>query len=256
METLPTLTAAQYSLVFNVFSLTVATFAAATIYFFIQRSRVAPVYQNAITITGIVTFIALYHYVQILFDWRAAYTLVDGAYVASGVPFNDAYRYVDWLLTVPLLLIELLLVMKLSRGETISKGWLLGGLAALMIVLGYPGEISSDAGTRWLWWSLSMIPFLIILYQLFVGLSDAIARQPANARGLVSTARYVVIVSWLFYPIVFLFPMLGFEGANAEVAIQVGYSIADIVAKAAFGLLIYTIAVIKTDSEEQSPASA
>ncbi|MEM7053121.1 MAG: bacteriorhodopsin, partial [Pseudomonadota bacterium] len=130
------------------------------------------------------------------------------------------------------------------------------GLAALMIVLGYPGEISSDAGTRWLWWSLSMIPFLIILYQLFVGLSDAIARQPANARGLVSTARYVVIVSWLFYPIVFLFPMLGFEGANAEVAIQVGYSIADIVAKAAFGLLIYTIAVIKTDSEEQGLASA
>lgn len=248
MDLLPTLTIGQYSLVFNVFSLTLAAFAASTVFFFLQRDRVAVEYRTAITITGIVTFIALYHYIQILIDWKGAYELVDGAYVASGQPFNDAYRYVDWLLTVPLLLVELLLVMRLSRGETISKGWLLGGLAALMIVLGYPGEISNDPGTRWLWWSLSMIPFLIILYQLFVGLGDAIARQPAEARGLVSTARYLVIISWLFYPIVFLFPMLGLEGAGADTAVQVGYSIADVVAKAVFGLLIYTIAVVKTDA--------
>jgi len=249
METLPTLTAGQYTLVFNVFSLAVAAFAAVTIFFFMQRSRVAPEYRTAITITGLVTFIALYHYVQIMFDWKSAFELVDGVYVASGTPFNDAYRYVDWLLTVPLLLVELLLVMRLSKAETVSKGWLLGGLAALMIVLGYPGEVSADAGTRWLWWSLSMIPFLIILYQLFIGLGDAIARQPANARGLVSAARYLTVVAWLFYPIVFLFPMLGLTGAGAETAVQVGYSIADLVAKAVFGLLIYTIAVIKTDHE-------
>lgn len=254
MEMLPTLTSGQYTLVFNVFSLTVAAFAASTLFFFMQRSRVAPEYRTALTITGLVTFIALYHYVQILFDWKAAYDLVDGAYVASGTPFNDAYRYVDWLLTVPLLLIELLLVMRLSKAETTQKGWLLGGLAALMIILGYPGEISGDAGTRWLWWSLSMIPFLVILYQLFIGLGDAIARQPAKARGLVSAARYLTIVAWLFYPVVFLFPMLGLTGASAETAVQVGYSVADIVAKAVFGLLIYAIAVIKTDAEQ--PAAA
>lgn len=249
MESLPTLSFGQYNLVFNVFSLTIATFAASTIFFFLQRSRVAPDYRTAMTITGLVTFIALYHYVQILISWKSAYQLVDGAYAASGHPFNDAYRYVDWLLTVPLLLVELLLVMRLSRQETVSKGWLLGGLAALMIVLGYPGEISADAGTRWLWWSLSMIPFLIILYQLFIGLGDAISRQPASAQRLVSTARYVTVIAWLFYPTVFLFPMLGLTGAGAETAVQVGYSIADIVAKAVFGLLVYTIAVIKTDSE-------
>jgi bacteriorhodopsin len=246
---MPTLTMGQYGLVFNVFSLTLATFSAATIFFWMQRGRVAPEYRTALTITGLVTFIAAYHYLQILFDWKAAFTLVDGAYVASGTPFNDAYRYVDWLLTVPLLLIELLLVMRLSRGETVSKGWLLGGLAALMVLLGYPGEISDDAGTRWLWWSLSMIPFLIILYQLFIGLGDAIARQPESARGLVSMARYLTIVAWLFYPLVFIFPMIGLEGAGAETAVQVGYSIADIVAKAVFGLLIYAIAVRKSDAE-------
>jgi len=247
METLPTLTAGQYNLVFNVFSLTLAAFAAATVFFFLQRGRVAPEYRTAMTITGLVTFIALYHYVQILLDWKGAFDLVDGSYVASGTPFNDAYRYVDWLLTVPLLLVELLLVMRLSREETIRKGWLLGGLAALMIILGYPGEVSNDTGTRWLWWSLSMVPFLVIVYQLFIGLGDAIARQPVEARGMVSTARYLTVVAWLFYPVVFLFPMLGLTGAGAETAVQVGYSIADIVAKAVFGLLIYNIAVVKSD---------
>ena len=250
METLPTLSFGQYNLVFNVFSLTLAAFAASTIFFFLQRNRVAPAYRTAITISGLVTFIALYHYVQILFDWKSSFQLVEGAYVASGQPFNDAYRYVDWLLTVPLLLVELLLVMRLSKQETVSKGWLLGGLAALMIILGYPGEVSNEVGTRWLWWSLSMIPFLIILYQLFIGLGEAIKRQPAAARGLVSGARYLTVIAWLFYPIVFLFPMLGFTGAGAETAVQVGYSIADITAKAVFGLLIYSIAVIKTDSED------
>ena len=71
METLPTLSFGQYNIVFNVFSLSLAAFAASTIFFFMQRSRVAPEYRTAITITGLVTFIALYHYVQILFDWKA-----------------------------------------------------------------------------------------------------------------------------------------------------------------------------------------
>merc|ERR1712187_424400 len=61
--------------------------------------------------------------------------------MGTGVPFNDAYRYMDWLLTVPLLLIEILLVMKLSPEEYSSKAWTLGFGSALMIVSGYYGEL-------------------------------------------------------------------------------------------------------------------
>ncbi|WP_031709139.1 bacteriorhodopsin, partial [Mycobacterium tuberculosis] len=78
-----------------------------------------------------------------------------GVVTATGFAFNDAYRYVDWLLTVPLLLIELVLVMRLSREETSSKAIRLGSAAALMIVLGYPGEIASDIPTRAIWGTLS-----------------------------------------------------------------------------------------------------
>merc|ERR1712118_610155 len=79
-------------------------------------------------------------------------------YSKTGVAFNDAYRYVDWLLTVHLLLIEIVLVMKLDEKETFQRSTVLGVSSALMIANGYPGETSGDAGTRWTFWALSMAP--------------------------------------------------------------------------------------------------
>ena len=118
-----------------------------------------------------------------------------------------------------------------------------------MIVLGYPGEIADDNGTRALWGTLSTIPFLYIVYELFVGLGDAIKRQPVEARGLVNTARWITFASWGFYPIVYMVPYTSFSGAATETALQIGYTVADIVAKAGLGVLIYMIAVRKSEIE-------
>ena len=125
----------------------------------------------------------------------------------------------------------------------------LGGAAALMIVLGYPGEVAEGGGTRFMFWILSMIPFLYILYQLVVGLKESIAKQPESVRQLIHYATYLVIASWAFYPIVYLLPLLGITGGSAIVAVEVGYTIADIVAKAVFGLVIFTIAMRKSEAE-------
>jgi bacteriorhodopsin len=243
------LTLGQYELVYNAFSFTVAVMGASTIFFFLSRGQVAPAYRTAITLTGIVTLIAFYHYLRIFASWESAFTISGFEVKPSGIKFNDAYRYVDWLLTVPLLLVELILVMRLSTEETISKGLRLGGLAAVMVVLGYPGEIASDPNTKWLWWFLAMIPFAIIVYELFVGLKRSIDMQPESVRGLVSLARWVTVGSWCFYPVVFILPMIGFTGGTATTAVQVGYTIADIVAKAVFGVLIYVIALRKSAAE-------
>jgi len=246
---MPELSVFQYDLVSNAFSFTIAVMGAATLFFWFARTQVAPPYKLALTITGLVTFIALYHYWRIYESWQDAYTIVDGTVQATEVRFNDAYRYVDWLLTVPLLLIELVLVMRLTRSKTWSLGTRLGILAALMIVLGYPGEISDDATTRWIWWVAAMIPFLWIVYELFIGLRQSLADQPENARGLVNLARWLTILAWCFYPIVYVAPMVGLTGGDAEVAIQIGYTIADIVAKAVFGVLIMLIAVRKSEAD-------
>lgn len=239
----------EYNLIYNSFSFTFAVMAAATLFFWLNRESVAPSYRPALVITGLVTFIAGYHYFQIFHSFDAAYDLANGTVTATGEPFNDAYRYVDWLLTVPLLMVELILVMKLSRAETYKRAWTLGLAAALMIVLGYPGEIATDDGTRWLWWTLSMIPFVYIVGTLFFGLSKSIADQPAEARGLVDKARWIVILTWSFYPIVFVFPMLGIGGGGENAALQIGYSIADMTAKAGFGVIIYMIARRKSEAE-------
>ena len=244
------MTVNQFSLVSNFFSLTIATMAAATIFLWLGRSQVAKPYKTALTISGLVTFIALYHYVRIYDSWDASFQVVNGVITQTGVAFNDAYRYVDWLLTVPLLLIELILVMRLTQSETYSKSLRLGLLAAIMVVLGYPGEISDISSTRWLWWFLAMIPFLWIVYELFVGLKKSIAEQPVAVRGLVNKARWLTVLSWSFYPVVFVFPMIGLVGSDAETAVQIGYTIADIVAKAVFGVLIYMIAVRKSEADE------
>lgn len=239
----------QYSLVYNAFSFTFATMAAATVFLWLGRSQVGPAYKTALTISGLVCAIAAYHYFRIFESWENAYSVKDGVVAASGYAFNDAYRYVDWLLTVPLLLIELILVMRLSSDETISKSTKLGAAAALMIVLGYPGEIATDIPTRALWGTLSAIPFVYIMYQLFVGLGASIENQPASVRELVKKARLLTFASWGFYPIVYMIPYTNLSGSSVTVGVQVGYTIADLIAKAGVGVLIYLIATRKSQAE-------
>ena len=244
-----TISSGQYFFVYNAFSFTFATMAAATLFLWISRSQVGAAYKTALTVSGLVTAIAAYHYWRIFTSWESAYQVRDGAVTVTGLAFNDAYRYVDWLLTVPLLLIELILVMRLSSAETVSKATKLGLAAALMIILGYPGEIASDNSTRALWGTLSSIPFIYIVWELFKGLGAAIERQPESVRGLVKKARLLTFASWGFYPIVYMIPYTSLSGANVETGIQIGYTLADIIAKAGVGILIYMIAVRKSAIE-------
>merc|ERR1712071_586382 len=110
--------------------------------------------------------------------------------MGTGVPFNDAYRYMDWLLTVPLLLIEILLVMKLEPGSFNCKAWTLGLGSALMIVSGYYGElvVTGDLAPRWHCWIASMVFFLYIVYELLLGLSAATnAEEDPSIKGKIRT---------------------------------------------------------------------
>merc|ERR1712051_470443 len=199
-------------------------------------------YQTALIISGLVTFIAAYHYIRIFNSWTEAYSysLSSPDPKLTGVPFNDAYRYMDWLLTVPMLLMEIVLVMKLSGEEASQKCTTLGVAAALMIVLGYPGELIVEGNlmTRWFYWFCAMLPFCYIVYELLVGLSAATASEQDEQ------------VSGLTYPVVYIFPMLGLAGASAVVHIQVGYCVSDVISKCGVGLLIYRITNAKSQVEK------
>jgi len=253
----------QYQAVYNVLSFALASMMATTMYLWFRSFAVEDKYKSAVLISGLVTFIAAYHYIRIFNSWVDAYEykpekVIDGAMelgnpVLTGIPFNDAYRYMDWLLTVPLLLIEILLVMKLDEKEYSSKAWTLGLGSALMIVSGYYGElvVSGDLTPRWMCWFISMCFFLYIVYELLVGLSDATNSEadPVIA-GKIRTAQVMTVISWCTYPIVYLFPMFGISAAKAVMGIQIGYCASDIISKCGVGLVIYQITYAKSNKEK------
>jgi bacteriorhodopsin len=255
---LPQLTPFQFNIVDNVFSLTIATMGAAAIFFFAARSLVAPKFRPALMVSGLVVAIACYHYFMIRLSWQSAYAYADGAFTATGKGFNDFYRYADWILTVPLLLVELIAVMGLSKEVARPLLTKLVIAAALMIGLGYPGEVSQDWNTLMIWGMLSTVPFLYILYVLWVELSKSLSTQPESVRSLVSIARTLIVVIWMFYPIAYAIRGDSLPGAIpgiipeksglGVVGTQIGYAIADMLAKAGFGLLIFFIARTKTEA--------
>merc|ERR1711988_479657 len=247
----PHLSTTQYDLIYNLTSLGLASMGASTAFFFLRISSFTENYRAALCFTGLVTFIAMYHYFRIFQSFEAAYTPCavtantrttanglttncnvinpydcsrdDYGYSPTGHGFNDAYRYVDWLLTVPLLLIEIVLVMRLSEAETFNKSCILGVSSALMIAFGYPGEVSGDSGTRWGFWAFSMCPFLYIVYSLVVGLRGSQDEQPDCVKSQVQWACYATVISWCTY--------------------------SDIISKCGVGYLVYRIGLAKSMME-------
>jgi bacteriorhodopsin len=222
---------------------------ATTVYTLVSQPRVLAKYRTALVMSSMVTFIAGYHYLRIFDSFKHASeggkVLLDGSQDA----FNEAYRYVDWLLTVPLLLVEVIAVLALAKEVSRSLIMRLVPASAAMIALGYPGEISSDQNTQVLYGVLSTLPFIYILYVLFVELGKSLERQPAGVAETIGRLRLLLIATWGVYPIAYIFNIVGDQTASSFVAVQVGYTIADILAKCVFGLTILKIAKMKSVAE-------
>jgi bacteriorhodopsin len=256
------LSSGQFALIYNLLSLAFAALAFTSLYLLISRSTVLADYRQAVTVSAMVCGIAAYHYFRIFENFKESYPAGEttGApHLLSNIRFNEGYRYVDWLLTVPLLLVETIAVLALAKA--LQKKLLLKLVPAsiAMIVLGYPGEISNANGPRVVWGLLSTLPFLYIIYVLFRELGESLERQPADVRHTVSMLRLAILGLWGVYPIAYLFPVFGgsfFGGSGGFVLRQVGYSVADILAKAAFGLYIYKIARSKSNHDTNALKTA
>jgi bacteriorhodopsin len=201
-----------------------------------------------------VTFIAGYHYFRIFNSFNESSHAGAVTIGSQQGAFNEAYRYVDWILTVPLLLVEVVAVLALAKEASKSMMMRLVPASAAMIILGYPGEISSDSGTKVLFGILSTIPFLYILYVLFVELGKSLDRQPEGVAATVGRLRLLLIATWGVYPISYLIPLLvkhptASQAASLFADRQIGYTIADVLAKCVFGLTIYKIARMKSIAE-------
>jgi bacteriorhodopsin len=248
------MSAEGYNVVFNMLSLGIASMLFTTTFLLVARERVLPRYRMAVMVSATVTAIAAYHYFRMFDSFVHAF----GPDAVAGASYNVGYRYVDWFLTVPLLLVETVAVLALARQAQSSLLVRLVPAAALMIALGYPGDSGMTMGLApSVWGLLSTIPFLYILYVLFVELGKSLASQSEAVQRKIKELRLLLLATWGVYPIAFIANMnaTGFD-ETGFVLRETGYTIADILAKCLFGLMIFTIARIKSGEEDKEFAKA
>ena len=224
-------------LVYNALSFGTAVMLGAFVYFLTQLGSVSKAYRSAVGSAAVVVGIAGYHYYRIWSGW------------AEG-SVNEGYRYADWLITVPILVVELLIVLGVTAERRRKLMTTLVPATALMIGLGYPGEVSSDNGTKWLYWVLAMLPFAYILKVLLAELKAAKSRETGVVAELLNRATVILLGTWMVYPITYLFPVFfDYPHDGAETARQLGYTVADITAKALYGLAIVSIAKARSGNQ-------
>lgn len=236
-----TLTGDSYTLVYNALSFGTAVMLGAFVYFLTQVNNVKAAYRSGVAVSAVVVGIAGYHYLRI---WQN-FAEVKGDMGMA----NEGYRYADWLITVPLLVVELLIVLGVSGAERKSLMTRLVPASALMIGLGYPGEVSNVDSTKWTFWILAMIPFVYILWTLNGQLKAAGTRETGAIASAIKNATGILIVTWLVYPVSYLLPVLFDNSQNVEVGRQLGYTIADITSKALYGVMIVGIAKARSGDQ-------
>jgi bacteriorhodopsin len=243
-----------YLVVYNGFSLGIAAMLFTTIFLIVARERVLPRYRMAVLVSATVTGIAAYHYFRMFDSFNDAY----GPEAVEGAVFNVGYRYVDWFLTVPLLLVETIAVLALAKSVQRSLLIRLVPAAALMIALGYPGDARLDIPgmTPGLWGLASSVPFVYILWVLFKELGKSLSKQSKQVRRRVEELRLLLLATWGVYPIAFIANMSQVETETGFVLRETGYTIADILAKCLFGLMIFSIARMKSAEDDKSFAAS
>ena len=206
---------------------------AATAFFFVERARVAGKWKTSLTVSGLVTLIAAVHYFYMRDVW-----------VATGTS-PTVFRYIDWLLTVPLLMIEFYLILSAVAKVPAGVFWrLLVGTVA-MLGFGYAGEAGlMDAKVAFI---PSMAAWFYIIWEIFKGEASQINAGLANqhVQKAYKTMTLLVTVGWSIYPLGYFFGYFG-GGADA-VTLNVVYNVADFWNKIAFGVVIWAAAV--SDSE-------
>ncbi len=212
---------------------------AATAFFFLERGRVDGKWKTSLTVAGLVTGIAAVHYFYMRDVW-----------VFTGES-PTVYRYIDWLLTVPLQIIEFYLILAAIAIVPVAVFWRLLVASIVMLVGGYLGEAGFIGTTPG--FIIGMLGWLWIIYEVFVGEASKINAASGNApsQAAFKALRLIVTVGWSIYPIGYI---LGyFTGGVDDASLNVVYNLADFVNKIAFGVAIWLAAV--RDSEPAKAAA-
>lgn len=208
---------------------------AATAFFFIETTRVEGKWKTSLTVSGLVTLVAAVHYFYMREVW---------------VTTNESptvFRYIDWLITVPLLMVEFYLILRAITKVSIGIFWRLMIGTLVMLVGGYAGEVGYINAT--LGFIIGMLGWAYILYEIFAGEASKVAATKASAsvQSAFSTMRWIVTIGWAIYPLGYFMGYM--NGAVSSDSLNIIYNIADVWNKIAFGVIIWNVAVTESETK-------
>ena len=209
---------------------------AATAFFFLERDRVSPKWKTSLTVSGLVTLVAAVHYFYMREVW-----------VTTGST-PTVFRYIDWLITVPLLMIEFYLILAAITKVQGGIFWRLIIGTLVMLIGGYLGEAQYLA--VWPAFIIGMLGWAFILYEIFLGQAGKIsaANAPPAVQSAFNTMRLIVTFGWAIYPVGYYYGYLtGSSPADSANALNIIYNAADVLNKIAFGLIIWSVAVSESE---------
>ena len=200
---------------------------ASTIFFFYEGMRVSAKWRTSMVVAGLITFIAAVHYMYMRDFW-----------VATGES-PTVYRYIDWILTVPLQMVEFFLIL-VAAGAAVSSGafyrLLIGTL--VMIVGGYLGEAGHISVL--LGFIIGMIGWAVIIWEIFRGEASQAATTKESVTSAFNAMRLIVLVGWAIYPLGYVFGLM--MGSVDADTLNWIYNLADFINKILFGLIIWNAA--------------
>ena len=207
------------------FWLVTAALLAATVFFFLERDNVSAKWRTSLTVSGLVTGIALWHYLY-----------MRGVWVETGTS-PTVFRYIDWLLTVPLLIVEFYLILRAVTDVAASLFWKLFVGSLVMLIFGYLGEAGIMAA--WPAFIIGCLAWFYMIYTLWGGEGAAARDASGNAavQSAYNTMMYIIIIGWVVYPAGYFLGYLA--GGVNEGTLNLVYNLADFINKILFGIVIW-----------------
>ncbi|MFL2678248.1 MAG: bacteriorhodopsin, partial [Candidatus Actinomarina sp.] len=213
-------------LTYRLFMVATAGMLAGTVFLLMSSREVDPKFRRGVYISALVTGIAWYHYQKMTVSF------------ASG-DFDTPLRYVDWVLTVPLMFVEVLAVT--SKGAEYAQKVRTWGLAAVvMIAGGYYGEVNEAGGTEyWIGFVVAMAAYAFLMR----GLQAEGTSLTGDESVAFDKIKNLILIGWIIYPLGYLAPAVSADLMDLR---ELLYTIADIINKVGLGVLVLNMAKVKS----------
>jgi bacteriorhodopsin len=255
LENLLSYSVIEFQLVSHILVLGYAAMAGGFVYFLATQKSVAPRYQVASVLGAIVMVSAFLLLLAQSMSWQETFSLTSDSYVRTEGAFSNGFRYLNWLIDVPLLLLQLVIVLGIAAAAARRLSLLFIGAGVAMIVLGYVGQFyeTSNLTALWAWGAASTVFYLVLLYLTWTEIGKVLSGLPAESVGTMKAIRWIFIVFWTFYPLGYLIPAI-LPTSEGVVLRQFLFTIADIVSKVIYGVLITKVAMDRSKAEGYKPA--